>query len=203
MEEYKLRLSQKMYLPFKYLIDFIGSIFGIIACLIFVWWWVTIINLFVTKGHPFFVTKRTGKNGKLFRMIKFRTMYLDVDPCLPTSKELTKDHTTKFGKFLRVSSIDETLQLFNIFIGQMSFIGPRPLLDVGEDSITIQKRKENGAIKLRPGLSGYAQIHDRIALDPLSKADYDGQYFQRMSFWFDSAVFIYTLLKMFSVVKGR
>ena len=86
----------------------------------------------------------------------------------------------------------------------MSFIGPRPLIDVnGEDVLTVNKRKENGSIQLRPGLSGYAQIHRRSDLDPIEKANYDLIYFQRMSLWFDTKIFVYTILKVLGAVKGR
>ena len=193
---------QKCYLPFKRLIGIIGSIVGIFFCMTFIWWWVTIINLFVTKGHPFFISKRVGKNGKEFGLLKFRSMKAGVDPNL-TSKHSTKDNLTKFGVFLRKSSLDETLQLFNIFIGQMAFIGPRPLIDIDEDAITIQKRKENGSIALRPGISGYAQLHARSNLDYIKKADYDFEYFKKVSFWFDVKIFFSTIFGLFGSNKGR
>lgn len=115
-----------------------------------------------------------------------------------------QNQVTSFGKFLRMTSIDETLQLFNILIRQMAFIGPRPLIDVNpEDLITINKRKENGSICLRPGLSGYAQIHSRAELDPLEKAQFDHEYMLRLSLWFDIRIFVYTVLKVFGAAKGR
>lgn len=204
MTEVKLKTSQKIYLPFKRLIGILGSFVGIIVCFVLVWWWVIIINAIVTKGHPFFARHRIGQNGKPFRLIKFRSMKLDTDPHLSAIEGDAQDHVTKFGKFLRASSIDETPQLFNIFIGQMAFIGPRPLIDVNEkDVLTINKRKENGSICLKPGLSGYAQIHNRAELDPLQKAEYDYQYLKRFSFWFDAKIFIYTVLKAFGAVKGK
>lgn len=89
------------------------------------------------------------------------------------------EKVTWFEKFLRATSIDETLQLFNIFIGQMAFIGPRPLIDVNEnDLITINLRKQSGTILLRPGLSGLAQIHKRAKLDAVTKAECDHKYFK-------------------------
>ncbi len=201
---YELRTSQKIYLPFKRLIAIIGSIIGIIVCTALIWWWVLPINLIVTKGHPFFNRHRIGKNGKPFICFKFRTMKLDTDPHLSSTGSDVSSHITGFGKFLRMTSIDETVQLFNIFIGQMSFIGPRPLIDVNhEDVLTINKRKENGSICLKPGLSGYAQIHKRAELDPVVKAEYDVEYMRRMSFWFDFKIFVYTVFKALGAVKGR
>ena len=198
-----MKTSQKIYLPFKRLIGILGSIIGIVFCFVLLWWWVIPINAIVTKGHPFFARHRIGKNGKPFRCLKFRSMKNNADPHMTSRDSNMEEQITGFGKFLRASSIDETLQLLNIFVGQMAFIGPRPLIDVNEDVITINKRKENGAIKLRPGLSGYAQIHKRGELDPLEKAMYDGMYFEKFSFWMDIKIFVYTILKCFGAVKGR
>ncbi|MBO5578713.1 MAG: sugar transferase [Bacilli bacterium] len=203
MDKYSFTTAQKIYLPFKRLIGILGSIIGIIVCFTFLWWWVFIINCFVTKGHPLFARHRIGKDGKPFRCLKFRSMKTNADPHMSSRDEHAQDNLTKFGKFLRATSIDETLQLFNIFIGQMTFIGPRPLIDVSEDAITIDLRKENGASRLRPGLSGYAQIHRRGDLDPKEKAMYDGIYFQNFSLWWDIKIFVYTILCVFGIAKGR
>lgn len=198
-----MRTSQKIYLPFKRLIGIFGSIIGIIVCFVFLWWWVIPVNAIVTKGHPFFNRHRIGKDGKAFVMFKFRTMTNDTDPHMSSLQEDMSTHLTGFGKFLRITSIDETLQLFNIFVGQMAFIGPRPLIDVCEDVITINLRKENGSIVLRPGLTGYAQIHKRGELDPIEKAMYDKIYLDHFNLWWDIKVFIYTVLRVFGAVKGR
>ena len=198
-----MKKSQKAYLPFKRLIGILGSLIGIVFCSVLLWWWVIPVNAIVTKGHPFFARHRIGKNGKPFRCLKFRSMKNDADPHMTSRDKNVEKSMTRFGKFIRATSIDETLQLFNIFVGQMSFIGPRPLIDVNEDVITINKRKDNGSIVLRPGLSGYAQIHKRGDLDPETKAMYDGIYFQNFSLWWDIKIFIYTILKVFGAAKGR
>lgn len=199
----KMKTSQKIYLPFKRLIGIIGSLIGIIVCFVLLWWWIIPVNAIVTKGHPFFARHRIGKNGKAFRCLKFRSMKVTADPHMTSRDSSMEEQITGFGKFLRVTSIDETPQLFNILIGQMAFIGPRPLIDVNEDVITINKRKENGSIALRPGLSGYAQIHKRGELDPEEKAVFDGTYYERFSFWLDIKIFLYTFLKVFGAAKGR
>ncbi len=199
-----MKTSQKIYLPFKRLIGIIGSLIGIIFCTVLLWWWVLPINAIVTKGHPFFARHRIGKNGKPFICFKFRSMKNNVDPHMSSLDNGVYDNLTGFGKFLRVTSIDETLQLFNIFAGQMAFIGPRPLIDVNEnDAKTIGLRKENGSIALKPGLSGYAQIHKRAELSPEEKAMYDGIYFEHFSLWWDIKIFFYTILKLFGAAKGR
>ena len=203
--EYQLKKSQKVYLPFKRLIGIFGSIVGILFCFVLLWWWVIPVNCIVTKFHPFFIRHRIGQNGKAFKLIKFRSMKLDADPHMSsTGGDVHADQITGFGKFLRATSIDETPQLFNILAGQMAFIGPRPLIDMNEqDVITINKRKENGSIRMKPGLSGYAQIHKRGDLDPELKAEYDYIYMTKFSLWLDTKIFAYTILKLFGVAKGR
>ena len=199
-----MKKSQKAYLPLKRLIGFLGSIVGILVCFVFLWWWVIPVNAIVTKGHPFFARHRIGKDGKAFVLLKFRSMKNDTDPHMSSLDKGVYDNLTGFGKFLRATSIDETLQLFNIFVGQMAFIGPRPLIDVNKRDVeTIELRKKNGSIKLRPGLSGYAQIHNRAELNPKEKAMYDGIYFEHFSLWWDIKIFVYTLLKLFGAAKGR
>lgn len=130
-------------------------------------------------------------------------MKLDTNPNMTSEYANTDQLTTGFGKFLRATSIDETAQLLNIFTGKMSFIGPRPLIDAHEDHETIEIRKENGAINIRPGISGYAQIHGRTAVSPKDKGDMDGHYYRHFSLWLDAKIFVYTILKLFGAAKGR
>lgn len=204
MEQYKLRTSQKIYLPFKRLISILGSLVGIIVCFVLLWWWVIPINAIVTRGHPFFARHRIGRKGKPFRCIKFRSMRVTADPHMSSLDSNAQSQITGFGKFLRKTSIDETTQLLNIFIGQMAFIGPRPLIDVNDDDVlTINKRKENGAINIRPGLSGLAQIHERAELDPIKKAEYDYEYLTKFSFWMDTKIFLKTIFSVFGSSKGK
>ena len=198
--------NQKRYLILKRMIGIFGSIIGIIFCLLLLWWWVFPINLIVTKGHPVFVQERLGKNKKVFGLIKFRSMRMDANPNLAPSEmsEEEQEHMkTKFGEFLRKTSIDETLQLFNILVGQMAFIGPRPLIDLCDDKITIEKRKENGSISLRPGLSGYAQLRGREELDPIAKAQLDGYYLEHFSLWMDIKLFFNTIFNSFRSESGK
>ena len=198
-----MKRSQKIYLPFKRFIDIIGSIIGILLCAALLWWWVIIINAFVTKGHPFFVQKRVGKNDRLFPLIKFQSMRNDVNHEQTSAFADTDSMTTGFGKFLRASSIDETAQLLDIFLGYMSFIGPRPLIDKHEDHITVEIRRLNGAIKIKPGISGWAQIHGRTSVGPEDKGNYDGYYYEHFSFWMDTKIFFQTIAKLFGAGKGK
>lgn len=202
-----LRTSQRIYLPFKRLIGILGSFVGIILFVFLVWWWLIIINTIVTKGHPFFVQKRLGKNKKVFRLIKFRSMKTSANPNLAPSdmtKETQANMDTKFGKFLRKTSLDETPQLLNIFIGQMAFIGPRPGAAVNEEELVKAREAYTpNAFDVKPGLSGYAQTRMNREHNPVEKANYDHEYVKRMSFWFDFKIFGYTILKVFGAVKGR
>ena len=106
-----MKKSQKLYLPLKRLIGIIGSFVGIIVCFALLWWWIIIVNTIVTKGHPFLVQERYGKNQKIFKILKFRSMRLDVNPNLAPSdmdEEKQKTLETPFGSFLRKTSLDET-----------------------------------------------------------------------------------------------
>ena len=103
-----MKKSQKFYLPFKRLIGIFGSFVGIIVCFVFLWWWIIPINAIVTKGHPFFIQERYGKNQRVFKMIKFRSMKVSANPNLAPSdmkQEEQKEMYTGFGKFLRNSSL--------------------------------------------------------------------------------------------------
>lgn len=202
-----MKTSQKIYLPFKRLIGIFGSIIGIIVCFVFLWWWVIPVNAIVTKGHPFFLQERYGKGERIFKIIKFRSMKLYANPNLAPSDmdEATQDSMeTCFGKFLRRTSIDETPQLINIFIGQMAFIGPRPGSAHNEEYLRECREKYSpNAYDVKPGISGYAQIKMKREHGPEIKAKWDHKYVLRMSFLFDSGIFFYTILKIFGVAKGR
>lgn len=202
-----MKKRQKFYLPFKRLIGFFGAILGILVCFLLLWWWVIPINMIATKGHPFFVQERYGKKKKVFKMVKFRSMKVTANPNLAPSdmnEETQKDMYTKFGKFLRKSSIDETPQLFNIFVGQMAFIGPRPGSAHNEEFLRECREKYTpNAYDVKPGISGYAQVKMKREHDPEFKAKWDHEYVKRMSLWFDTKVFVYTILKIFGAVKGR
>lgn len=202
-----MRTSQKIYLPFKRLIGIFVSLIGLIVCIALLWWWIIPINAIVTKGHPFFAQERIGKHKKVFKMIKFRSMRTDVNPNLAPSdmnEQSQKDMSTKFGKFLRATSIDETPQLLNILVGQMAFIGPRPGSAHNEEFLVECREKYTpNAYDVKPGISGYAQVKMKREHDPEFKAKWDSEYAKRMNFFFDCGIFFYTILKLFGAVKGR
>jgi O-antigen biosynthesis protein WbqP len=134
-------------------------------------------------------------------------MKLDVNPNLaPSDMDETKQKSmyTKFGAFLRKTSLDETPQLLNIFVGQMAFIGPRPGSAHNEEFLKECRLSYTpNAYDVKPGISGYAQIKMKREHDPEFKAKWDSEYVKRLSFFFDCGVFVYTILKIFGAVKGR
>lgn len=176
-------------------------------CFVLLWWWVIPVNAIVTKGHPFFVQKRLGKKKKVFNLIKFRSMKMSANPNLAPSdmsgeKQLSME--TGFGKFLRKTSIDETVQLLNIFVGHMAFIGPRPGAAINEEELVVAREKYTpNAYDVKPGLSGLAQVKMHREHDPEFKAKYDHEYAEKMSFWLDTKLFVLTCLRIFGAGKGK
>lgn len=193
-----------MYKRFiKRLIDIVISFFGIL----FLALPMLVISLAIkidSKGPVLFKQKRVGKNKKLFNILKFRTMYVDTPHDAPTHElQDPKKWITKVGGFLRKTSLDELPQIFNIFVGQMSIIGPRPALWNQYD--LIEERDKYGANNIKPGLTGWAQINGRDELEIDVKAKFDGEYVQKMSFSFDCKCFFGTIasvLKHEGVVEG-
>lgn len=197
---------QKFYLLIKRLIGLLGSIVAILLCVALFWWWILPINAIVTKGHPFFVQERLGYHKKVFKLVKFRSMKINA-PVIPPSEmtaEKQKSLEIAFGRFLRKSSLDETPQLLNVFIGQMSFIGPRPGAAKNEEVLVKYRESYTpNAYDVRPGMSGYAQTRMARAHDPAQKAWYDAQYVCRISLWMDTKIFFYTAAMIFFKAKGR
>ena len=148
--------------------------------------------------------KRVGKNKVLFDILKFRTMRTDTPHDMPTHMLKNPDaFITKSGHFLRKTSLDELPQLWNIFVGQMSVVGPRPALWNQYD--LIEERDKYGANDVRPGLTGWAQINGRDELPIEVKARFDGEYVEKLSFLFDCKCFfgtIVSVLKHDGVVEG-
>ena len=157
-----------------------------------------------SKGPVLFKQKRVGKGKKYFTILKFRTMKVDAPHDVPTHlMEDPEAFHTRIGKILRRTSLDELPQLFNILIGQMSIIGPRPALWNQDDLIAA--RDHYGANDITPGLTGWAQINGRDELEIQEKARLDGEYAQKISFLFDLKCFwgtIYTVLSRDGLVEG-
>ena len=192
-----------MYLKVKRLIDIILALIGMIVLSPIFLTLIIAIKL-DSKGPVLFKQKRVGINKTHFSILKFRTMRIDTPKDTPTHLlENPEQYITKMGKFLRKTSLDELPQIWNIFVGQMSIIGPRPALWNQYD--LIEERDKYGANDISPGLTGWAQINGRDELPIEVKAILDGEYVEKISFWLDIKCFfgtIVSVLKSDGVVEG-
>lgn len=178
---------------FKRLIDIVLSFIAIVVLLIPIAI-ISLIILITDPGPIYFKQKRFGKDKKYFKILKFRSMKVDT-PDVPTDKlKNPEQYVTGIGKFLRKTSLDELPQIFNIFIGQMSFIGPRPALWNQKELIKLRDKVH--ANDVRPGLSGWAQINGRDDISEKKKAQLDGEYMENISFIFDCKCFFGTFTKV-------
>lgn len=187
----------------KRVIDIILSGLGLI-CLS----WLFLILIIAIKiddpGPAFFTQKRVGRGKTYFLLHKFRSMKMCTPHDTPTHLlENPEQYITRMGGFLRKSSLDELPQIWDIFVGNMSIIGPRPALWNQYD--LIEERDRYGANDIRPGLTGWAQINGRDELEIDVKARYDGEYVENISFGFDVKCFfgtIFSVLRSDGVVEG-
>lgn len=185
------RIEGKMYKNIiKPIFDFSLAIIGILlfAPLFMI---LTIILYFANGGQPFFFQLRPGKGGKLFRIIKFKTMNDKRD----AGGNLFSDaeRLTKIGRFIRKTSLDEIPQLLNVIKGEMSLVGPRPLLPSYLDLYNDFQRRRN---EVKPGITGWAQINGRNHISWEEKFKYDVWYVDHVSFWLDFKILIITILKV-------
>lgn len=200
----RLKGEKFMYSKFlKRAIDIVLSFFG----LIFLSPVFAILALLIVIDDPgpvFFTQKRVGLNKTFFKLHKFRSMKMSTPHDMPTHLlENPDQYITRMGKFLRKSSLDELPQIWNIFVGNMSIIGPRPALWNQDD--LVAERDKYGANDVRPGLTGWAQINGRDELEIPVKAKLDGEYIDNLSFSFDCKCFfgtIFSVLKHDGVVEG-
>ena len=156
---------------------------------------VTIGLFFANDGKPFFFQLRPGKNGKIFKIIKFKTMTDKKDEngnLLPDA-----DRLTKIGSFVRKTSLDEIPQLLNVIKGDMSLVGPRPLLPQYLELYNDFQRRRN---EVKPGITGWAQVNGRNSISWEKKFEYDVWYVDNVSFLLDIKILILTVLK---VVKSE
>ncbi|MCQ2060150.1 MAG: sugar transferase [Fibrobacter sp.] len=176
---------------FKRIIDFFCALLAIV-CLSPVLVVLTILGAIKMKGNPFFTQLRPGKNEKIFKLIKFRTMTCEADAngkLLPDEVRLTS-----YGKFLRSTSLDELPELFNILKGDMAVIGPRPLL---VEYLPYYNEREHHRHDIRPGLSGWAQVNGRNSLKWDDRFEYDVQYVENLTFMKDVEIVFKTFKKVF------
>lgn len=156
---------------------------------------IAVIIKITSPGPILFRQERVGKNNEHFRIMKFRTMRIDTPKDCPTHLlENPDQYITKIGHILRKTSLDELPQLWNIFIGDMAVIGPRPSLPNQYDLNEL--RDQNGASAVRPGLTGLAQISGRDELEISVKAALDGEYVKNISFFMDLKLFLGTFISV-------
>lgn len=181
-----------MYKNFiKRIFDFILALFGLIVLSpLFI---MVVIGLYLANnGKPFFFQTRPGKDGKLFRIIKFKTMNDKKDAggnLLPDAERLTS-----IGSFVRKTSLDEIPQLINVIKGDMSLIGPRPLLPQYLELYNDFQRRRN---EVKPGITGWAQVNGRNAISWEKKFEYDVWYVDHISFLLDLKILFLTIKKVF------
>ncbi|PYI52932.1 sugar transferase [Paenibacillus flagellatus] len=184
----------KIYPVAKRFFDFTLSLLGIII-LLPLFLIIAMLIKFDSKGPVLFKQKRIGKNKTYFYILKFRTMRIDTPKDTPTHLlESPNKFITRIGKVLRKTSLDELPQIINILKGEMSIVGPRPALWNQYD--LIKERDHYGANQISPGLTGWAQINGRDELPIEVKAQYDGEYVQRMSLFFDMVVMVKTIVNV-------
>lgn len=180
-----------MYLNFfKPLIDFLVALLAFIVFLP-VFMLVAIVLLVVNRENPFFFQVRPGKNERLFKIIKFKTMSNAKDSkgnLLPDSERLTA-----VGSFIRKTSLDEIPQLLNVLKGDMSLVGPRPLLP---EYLELFNEHERQRHLVRPGITGWAAVNGRNAISWKKKFDYDVWYVKHVSLWLDLRIVGRTFLKV-------
>lgn len=182
-----------MYPIIKRFIDFSAALIALLLAspLLLI---ITLVLFVLNDGKPFFIQARPGKDARIFNIVKFKSMNDKKDPdgkLLPDGERITP-----FGKFVRKSSLDELPQLWNVLTGDMSLIGPRPLLISYLPRYNEEQRKRH---KVRPGITGWAQVNGRNAISWDKKFEYDVYYVEHFSFALDVKIFFMTLQK---VIKG-
>ena len=151
----------------------------------------TVLGAVKMRGNPFFTQPRPGKDERIFRLVKFRSMTSERDESgnlLPDERRLTR-----YGRLLRSTSLDELPELFNIFVGQMSIVGPRPQLV--RDMVFMTERQRDRH-RVRPGLTGLAQVSGRNAIDWDKKFEYDLEYIERITLLGDIAILARTVIRV-------
>ena len=182
-----------MYRYIKHVMDFISALIALLLLSpIFII--ISFVLLFSNKGKPYFVQKRPGKHGIIFRIIKFKSM---TDKKDATGKLLPDyQRITAFGNFIREKSLDEIPQLLNVLKGDMSIVGPRPLL---VSYLPLYSKEEAKRHLVKPGITGWAQVNGRNAISWKQKCEYDVWYVNHIGFWTDLKILFKTIGKVFTL----
>lgn len=188
--------SVKLYLPVKRFFDIALSLFFLVL-LLPLFLIISVLVCIDSKGSAIFSQKRVGRYGKLIKVYKFRTMRPEAPKSIATGEfENSQSYITSFGKILRMTSLDELPQLINVLKGDMSIIGPRPLIP--EEKEIHKLRMEKGVYKIRPGITGLAQINGRDLLSIEDKVKFDETYLNSISLKTDFLITIKSIFVVFS-----
>lgn len=191
-----VEVRHSKYRLFKRLMDILCSGLGLLVLLIPM----AIVALIVyldDRGDVFFRQYRVGLNGKRFKLFKFRTMKMETPKYMSTMEVDDPDkYITRVGKFLRKTSIDELPQLINVFKGDMSLVGPRPL--ISDEYEIHEMRTRFGVYNIRPGVTGLAQINGRDLVSAAEKVRWDVKYLEKFGFMTDVKILLGTIPKIFS-----
>lgn len=189
---------RKLNLFIKRLVDFLGSLLGMIIIspiLIFI---ASTIKL-TSKGPIFFKQERLGKNGKVFKILKFRTMVVNAeklgDGLFVKSEEDTR--ITKIGKLLRATSLDELPQLWNVLVGEMSLVGPRPPVPYHPHKYGNYSNFQKKRFEMKPGMTGLTQVTVRNSVPWDERIPVDIEYVEKFNIWFDIKILFKTIQKVF------
>ena len=196
-------ISSKGYQLLKRIIDILVAI-SVLAVSLLPMAIIALVIYVDDPGKVFFTHYRVGRNGKRFKLYKFRTMKMDTPKYLPTMDIGEPDkYITRAGVFLRKMSLDELPQLFNVIKGEMSLVGPRPLIS---DEYEIHAmRMKFGVYSVRPGITGLAQVNGRDLVSSAEKVRWDIKYVENFGFWQDVKIILMTIPKVFGregVVEG-
>lgn len=186
--------SQLVYLKIKRLLDILCSLLGLILLIPVFLVVAVMIKIEDPKGSIIYKQERIGRSGRVFMLYKFRSMRMNAPELSTNEFHDAQTYVTKVGKFIRNTSIDELPQLWNVLIGNMSLVGPRPLL-VRERDVHI-KRFLNGIYQVRPGITGMAQTHGRDDMDNDQKVEWDRKYVENISFLVDFKLILRTIAKV-------
>ena len=189
-------LSQKIYLKIKRLLDILISLLALIVFIPLLIIVALLIKL-TSKGPVVFSQNRIGEKGKIIKIYKFRTMILKTPKNIATwNFDNPDDYITPVGKILRITSIDEMPQLINVLKGDMSIIGPRPL--IAEETEAHELRFKNGVYSIKPGITGLAQVNGRDILSIEDKVNFDIEYLHSISLRKDLCIFFKSILVVIS-----
>lgn len=177
----------------KRVFDLVSSITALLIFALLIALVALVVKL-TSKGPILYWSQRVGKGNAIFKMPKFRTMQVGTPEVATHLLSDSARYLTPVGTFLRKSSLDELPQLWSILIGDMSFVGPRPSLFNQNDLIAL--RNQSGVDKLKPGLTGWAQVNGRDELAIPIKVQYEVEYLHKQSFWFDMKILCLTFLKV-------